>query len=114
MDYEFQPLYTAGEVYISSVIDMLTAQAYYIPHIVKIMQHLLTGSGISKLGELKGRFPDLNYSNLYQIAVPEEFYEKAFQSLFLRLLNDNIIAIGLYRMQGATDNPYHYTYTNPS
>lgn len=26
MDYEFQPLYTAGEVYISSVIDMLTAQ----------------------------------------------------------------------------------------
>lgn len=25
-EYEFQPLYTAGEVYISSVIDMLTAQ----------------------------------------------------------------------------------------
>ncbi len=32
----------------------------------------------------------------------------------MRLLNDNIIAIGLYRMKGATDNPYNYIYTNPS
>ena len=40
--YEFYPLYAAGEVYISSTIDTLTCQAYYNPHIVTILQQLLT------------------------------------------------------------------------
>ena len=35
--YIYQKMYTAGEVYISSIIDTLTAQACYNPHIVTIL-----------------------------------------------------------------------------
>ena len=36
-------MYTAGEVYISSIIDTLTAQACYNPNIVTILQQILVG-----------------------------------------------------------------------
>jgi len=37
-EINFTKLYCAGEVYISTVIDTLTAQAYYNPHIVTVLQ----------------------------------------------------------------------------
>ena len=37
-DYTYQRLFTAGEVYIGSIIDTLTAQACYNPNIVTILQ----------------------------------------------------------------------------
>ena len=43
--YNFSKLYAAGEVYISSTIDTLTAQAFYNPHIVTILQQMLVGKG---------------------------------------------------------------------
>jgi predicted DNA-binding protein (MmcQ/YjbR family) len=33
--------------------------------------------------------------------------------LFKHLLEKNLVAIGLYRLPGATDNKYPYCYTNP-
>jgi len=36
-------MYTAGEVYISSIIDTLTAQACYNPSIITILQQILVG-----------------------------------------------------------------------
>ena len=36
-------MYTAGEVYIASIIDTLTAQACYNPNIVTILQQILVG-----------------------------------------------------------------------
>ncbi len=38
---------------------------------------------------------------------------KNFEQLFLTLLEDKLIALGLYRLKGATDNEYPYVYTNP-
>ena len=46
LDYTIQRLFTAGEVYISSIIDTLTAQACYNPHIVTILQQILVGKGL--------------------------------------------------------------------
>jgi len=37
LPYVFSTLFAAGEVYISSIIDTLTAQAFYNPHIVTIV-----------------------------------------------------------------------------
>lgn len=67
-------LYSAGEIYVSSIIDTLTCQSYYNPHIVTVIQQILTGGkrsnsimlGISEQTQLK-------QSNLYQITVPEDF-----------------------------------------
>lgn len=36
-----------------------------------------------------------------------------YEKLFKHLLEKNLIAIGLYRLPGATDNRYPYCYTNP-
>lgn len=73
-EIEMDPLYAAGEIYVSSVIDTLTCQAYYNPHIVTVFQQILTGGrksnpillGITEQTQLK-------QSNLYQISVPEDF-----------------------------------------
>lgn len=37
LPYVFSTLFAAGEVYISSIIDTITAQAFYNPHIVTIV-----------------------------------------------------------------------------
>ena len=47
LNYTFQSMYAAGEVYISSIIDTLTAQACYNPHIVTILQQILVGKNMS-------------------------------------------------------------------
>lgn len=39
---------------------------------------------------------------------------KTFEHLFLTLLEDKLITLGLYRLKGATDNSYPYVYTNPT
>jgi len=36
-DYHLSTLYAAGEVYISAIIDTLTCQSYFNPHIVTIL-----------------------------------------------------------------------------
>jgi len=36
-EYDKTPLYAAGEIYISVIIDTLTCQSYYNPHIVTIL-----------------------------------------------------------------------------
>jgi len=45
--------------------------------------------------------------------VPEEFVNHNYDKLFKHLLDKNLVAIGLYRLEGATDNKYPYVYTNP-
>jgi hypothetical protein len=45
--------------------------------------------------------------------VPEEFVNQTYEKLFKHLLEKDLIAIGLYRLPGATDNKYPYVYTNP-
>ena len=43
-DYHLSQLYAAGEVYISEIIDTLTCQSYFNPHIVTILQQILKGA----------------------------------------------------------------------
>ena len=112
LSYQTSPLYAAGEVYISTIIDTLTCQAYFNPHIVTVLQQLLTGGVKSSNPLLKAS--DLKQSNLWQCPVPEDFVGKTFKHLFNYLLDEmDLIALGLYRLEGATDNSYAYVYTNP-
>jgi hypothetical protein len=80
LGYNFGSLYAAGEVYISSTIDTLSAQSFYNPHIVTIFQQILVGNSEKKLDEedpeqeIMEMFDErLDQSNLWQILVPEEF-----------------------------------------
>ena len=38
---------------------------------------------------------------------------KQYDKLFKFLLSRNLVALGLYRLQGARENEYPYVYTNP-
>lgn len=80
-NFNFSSLFAAGEVYIASTIDTLTAQAFYNPHIVTITQQILVGTSELQSGQeeeaeeaLARKFGDkLQQSNMWQILVPEEF-----------------------------------------
>ena len=118
--YLYQKMYTAGEVYISTIIDTLTAQACYNPHIVTILQQILVGrstdNNVNPLEEfLDERFKDeFNQSNIWQIPVPEEMINRTYDKLFKFLLEKRLVALGLYRLPGASDNKYPFVSTNPA
>ena len=109
--YTFSTLFASGEVYISSIIDTITAQSYYNSHIVSLLNLILKGA--EKQQKAMKMFKDLTHSNLWQIPAPEGLYNKTFNDLFLFMLENNLIAIALYRMPGATDNKFPYVWTNP-
>ncbi|KAL4472400.1 hypothetical protein ABPG74_018349 [Tetrahymena malaccensis] len=129
---ELTPLYAAGEVYISTMVDALTCQTFYNPHILTIFQQILTGGNHSQEQNLNNEIDKIKQSNLWQIPVPEDYYVKQDLHLFLikfyLFFNQNktfgqlfhylseqrdLIALGLYRLSGALDNKQPYTYTNP-
>jgi hypothetical protein len=67
-DYHFSTLYAAGEVYISAIIDTLTCQSYFNPHIVTILQQILKGSSEEddeQLQDIMKAHPDLEQSILW-------------------------------------------------
>jgi hypothetical protein len=50
-DYTLSTLFAAGEVYIAATIDTITAQAFYNPHVVTILQQILVGKGERSITE---------------------------------------------------------------
>jgi hypothetical protein len=115
--YESTSLFAAGEVYISSIIDTLTCQAYYNPHIITIIHQLLTGGKNTANFTMRGICENvgLKSSNLWQMPIPERFINRSFKDMFCELAeSENLIALGLYRLPGARDNDHPYVYTNPN
>jgi len=116
IQYETTSLFAAGEVYISSIIDTLTCQAYYNQHIVTILYQLLTGGKNTSNATMRGICENvgLKSSNLWQIPIHESFINRPFVDMYTELAeNYNCIALGIYRLAGAKDNDHPYVYTNP-
>jgi|TARA_B110001469_G_C9520945_1_gene259292 hypothetical protein len=67
IEHQYDILFTAGEVYISAIIDTLTAQAFYNPNIVTILQQILVGRSDSNNAE-------------YEAQLVNEYQDKIFQS----------------------------------
>ena len=113
--YNITSVFSSGEVYINSIIDSLTAQAYYNKHIVTIIHQLLTGgknsgnSTIRKICEDVG----LKSSIFWQTDIPEKFINKTFGELYDEFCENNLVILGLYRLPGARDNNTGYIYTKP-
>ena len=55
----------------------------------------------------------LEQGNVWQIPVPEEMINKSFEKLFGFLLEKKLVALGIYRLPGASDNKYPYVVCNP-
>eukprot|EP01017_Pseudomicrothorax_dubius_P031111 TRINITY_DN3940_c0_g1_i2.p1 TRINITY_DN3940_c0_g1~~TRINITY_DN3940_c0_g1_i2.p1 ORF type:complete len:276 (-),score=25.33 TRINITY_DN3940_c0_g1_i2:113-940(-) len=96
-------------------MDTLTCQSYFNPHIVTILQQILTG-GKQSNAVIRAicDHTDLKQSNLWQIPVPEDYLSKTFGDLFNYLtVERNLIPLAIYRLPGAQDNRHPYVYTNP-
>ena len=118
-EYRTTSVFSSGEVYINSLIDSLTAQAYYNSHIVSIIHQLLTG-GNKDLRVGKFSFKQicdeigLKSSNVWQIHIPNKFINKTFGELYDYFCDNNLVILGLYRLSGARDNNAGYVYTKPN
>ena len=97
--YELTPVFAAGEVYIPSIIDKITAQIFYNSNILSILNLLLIGEKPSeKISDKKlEQMIDLKGTNLFLIPC-EPRNDESFNDMFIRLLNKyNMISIALYR-----------------
>ena len=118
-EYRTTSVFSSGEVYINSIIDSLTAQAYYNKHIVSIIHQLLIiGNGDLKLGKfsLKQICDEigLKSSNVSQINIPNKFINRTFGELYDYFCDNNIVILALYRLAGARDNNAGYVFTKPN
>ena len=116
ISYETMSVFSSGEVYISSIIDSLIAQAYYNKHIVTIIHQLLAG-GKNNMNSTLRHICDnigLKTSNFWQMEIPEKFINKTFGELYDEFCDNNLIPLGLYRLPGARDNNTAYVYTKPN
>ena len=113
--YERTSVFSSGEVYVSSIIDTLTCQAFYNKHIVTIIHQLLTGGKNKSNHTLSYIFENigLKSSNLWHMPIPTKFINKTFLELYVEFCDKNIIPLGLYRLPGARDNNHPYIYTKP-
>ena len=114
-NYSHTSLYSSGEVFFNSIVDSLTAQAYYNKHIVTIIHQLLIDgntSGNSPLLKISENF-GLKSSNFWQTKIPEKFIGKTFGDLYEEFCDNNLIILALYRLPYSTDNIKGYVYTKP-
>jgi len=74
--YETQT-YASGEIYISSVMDSLIAQAYYNSCLINVLDKFLVGKFDETIEKL-----DIQHSNLFPLRVPKAFLGKKFTLLF--------------------------------
>ena len=112
-EYEYTPLYASGEIFTPSIIDYLTCQSYFNPHIIAIIELLLGGQRFnldSKTKQLE-EFYGLNNSNLYLIKIPVNQVNETFAEFYYFLLRHRSIAIALYRKNN--EEGFYYVYTNP-
>ena len=115
INYNITSVFSSGEVYINSIIDSLTAQAYYNKHIVTIVHQLLTGGKNSGNNTIRKICEDvgLKSSNFWQTDIPEKFINKTFGELYDEFCENNLVILAIYRLPGARDNNTGYIYTKP-
>ena len=116
MNYSNTRVFSSGEIYINSIIDSLTAQAYYNKHIVTIIHQLLIGERSSERSEMFKICENigLKSSNFWQTRIPEKFIDRTFGELYDEFCDKNLIILALYRLPGSTDNYSGYVFTKPS
>lgn len=75
-EYDQSPVFAAGEVYLSSIMDCLICQAYYNHELITVLKQLLIGeSKKNNSAQKRIKIQDTSFShvptsNLYHIKVP--------------------------------------------
>jgi hypothetical protein len=101
--YSQKELIGAGRISRIDIMDRLTAQAYYNPQIIGLV-NLLLGSETKSLSDddqvtdLVFRELGIKENMLVHIIIPKKFVHKTYKELFVYLVTEkDMIALGLYR-----------------
>jgi hypothetical protein len=100
--------FASGEIYYSSIMDNLITQAYYNPSLLSVLKKLIVGESLKKKGLLT-RYEEVPSGNLFLIDIPIGLFQNQsgynnrnnrmkFEDIFLTLLKNNVIVIGVYRL----------------
>ena len=110
--YELTPVFAAGQVYLPSLVDKITAQLFYNSNLLTIINLLLVGE------KTPDKKPDqklekmINFKGANLFLIPSEPKNESFGDMFNRLLlKYNMISIALYR-KNVSEN-FYYVYINP-
>jgi hypothetical protein len=93
----------AGRISHIDIMDRLTAQAYYNPQIIGLVNLLLgsetkSTSDDDQVTDLVFRELGIKENMLVHIVIPKKFVHKTYKELFLYLVTEkDMIALGLYR-----------------
>jgi hypothetical protein len=111
-EYDQTPIFTSGEIYLSSLMDYNICQAFYNPSLTTVLRSLIIGetSNAKKKANSKlldGDFSHVKTSNLYHIKVPEQFAGRKYYKLFDYLTNRrSMVPLALYRKQKVDLNAF--------
>lgn len=106
------PLFAAGRVYYSSVLDSLLAQAFFNPGMLRLLNQMLkptpaaAGASSGSEGVVRG--------HIVQLPIPAGYSGSAYGELFEAMLAEGRVCLGLYREAGHQGCPLPYVYTNPT
>jgi hypothetical protein len=123
MDIDGTGSFAAGEVYFSNIMDNLITQAYYNESLLAVLKKLIVGGdqSIHRKNPLK-KYRDIISSNLYSIDFPasirnnqtslidadslikEKPAKFLFKDIFLKLIKQKTILIGIYRAVDLSSN----------
>ena len=110
--YELTPVFAAGEVYLPSLVDKITAQFFYNSNLLTIINLLLVGEKTPEKKSDQKLEKMLNFKGTNLFLIPSEPRNESFGDMFNRLLfKYNMISIALYR-KNVSQN-FYYVYTNP-
>ena len=105
--------FAAGAVYVDSLQDKLSVQAFYNPNLLRIIRELLVGQAEEGEYEVSNVAP----SHLTFTRVPAHLHGKSFIQLFQHLMvKDMALPLGLYRSAPwghASSSQMPYVITNP-
>jgi len=111
-DIMITPSFASGMVFLSAMMDRLTAQCFYNRDLLNILQALVS-SGTYGKNDFSG---DVDPSELGFQPVPRSFEGKTYMQLFKYLISKrSTLPLGLYRRCPMDDvSPQPYVITNPS
>jgi hypothetical protein len=132
LDYKFTPQFAAGVLFTSSLLDTIVCQAFYNPHIIKVINKLVSGNDYLDIGEMNELYATSGSKNktkgiaaikgscVYQINIPTDLETQTYGALYNYLSERSIIPIGIYRgivpqmKVGPKGNKMCYAFTNPA